>query len=368
MTCLSNRFLLVIIATIALAPACQKASDKTSDNEVVQVNSVVTTPAEEIDLRQTVEISGEVRPWAAVTVAAETAGRVVELNVEVGNNVSQGELIVALNKDTAQTRLDMALAEMARAEVTMSQAKRDLERGQRLAETSDISDGDLDRMQLAHDTAAAQLAILGSRIRLAEQNLDDTNVTAPFAGTVAQRLVELGSWIQPGSPVIRLLDQRQLKIAGAASQRDRARIRVGLAVEVQAAALANELFTGQVRLLGQDAEAATGTYLVEVAVPRPAAPSGARLLPGMQARMTISLGLRRALVVPRGALVTTADGKALFVVADDLAHLRLPGLGIEQGDKVEILSGLVSGELVVVAGQHGLSDGCQVRIARESRP
>ncbi len=102
MTCLSNRFLLVIIATIALAPACQKASDKTSDNEVVQVNSVVTTPAEEIDLRQTVEISGEVRPWAAVTVAAETAGRVGRLNVEVGENLNQGELIVALNHERSR--------------------------------------------------------------------------------------------------------------------------------------------------------------------------------------------------------------------------------------------------------------------------
>jgi RND family efflux transporter MFP subunit len=358
-----------LVATVLalLIPACSAGPDRDQENgEAGLVRAVVTRPAAEAMLHTTIEMAGEVRPWAAVTVAAEAAGRVVELQVEVGDKVSAGEILVRLDDEQVQARHKAALAEVARAEAALEQAERDRERGRQLAATRDIAEGDLERLVLACDTLAAQLDAARAGLDLAEQAVADTVVRAPFAGIISERMVEQGSWIAPGAPVARLLDQDRLKVAGAASQRDRARLEAALPAEITAPALPGEVYAGTVRLLGQEAEPATGTYLVEIAVNQPVASSGARLLPGMQARVTIALGSTRTLAVPRQALVSTSAGEGVFIVNAGKAHFRTPELGQIHDELVEIRSGLAPGDQVVISGQHVLSNGCPVQVVSGS--
>jgi membrane fusion protein (multidrug efflux system) len=351
---------LLVVVLVAVISACSDSGQPTGEKQV-QIRVVVTEPVAEMMLRTTVEISGEVRPWAAVTVAAEAAGRVIELQTEVGDAVAAGQVVARLDDDQARARLEVARAEVARAEAGLIQAKRDLTRGEQLAATNDISEVDLESLHLAHDTIKAQLAAARASMDLAEQALADSVIRAPFAGTVAARMVEIGSWISPGAPVIRLLDQSRVKVAGAASQRDRARLRDGMTAEIHAPALPGESFSGNIRLLGQEAEAATGTYLVELAVSDPTTPSGSRLLAGMQVSVIIALGAHRAIAIPRQTLVSTTSGEGVFIVNNGIAHFKAPELGEVHELLVEIRSGLQPGDRVVTSGQHVLVDGCQVR-------
>ncbi|MCP4659417.1 MAG: efflux RND transporter periplasmic adaptor subunit [bacterium] len=353
--------LVLICAAACSRPAADNPGEPEAAEAASSARSVVTLPVREITLRDTVRLTAEVAAWAAVTVAAETTGRIVELPAEIGDQVARDQLVARIDDATVSARHSQAEAEVAQTTAALAQAERDLERGRELAKTQDISEGDLDRLTLARDTAEPQLAAARARARLSEESLADTVVRAPFAGVVSERPVEVGTWIAPGSPVVRLVDHRRVKVRGAASQRDRARLRTGLPAEVRVEALPGLTFAGRIRLLGQEADARTGTYLVEVAVDAPRAPSGERLLPGMQGSILVEIGARPALVIPRSALIPTAAGEGVFAVGDDVARFTVPETGEITKDQVEILSGLAAGDEVVVIGQHVLEDGDQVR-------
>ncbi len=357
--------LLLLLALTACGPPADQTTDLTEPAaEQRPLRRVVTAAAEVVALRDVVRLSAEVTPWASVTVAAEATGRVVEVPVEIGDEVAAGDLLVRIDDETVRAQLAESQARVAEAEATLEQAERDLERGRQLAETKDISMTELDRLELARDTATAQLAADRASARLRRSMVADAEARAPFSGVVSDRMVEVGSWIAPGSALVRVVDRRRLKVRGSATQRDRARLTPGLSATVRADALPEAVWDGSVRLLGQEADEATGTYLVEVAVRDPRTDSGARLLPGMQGAIEVEIGEREALMIPRVALITTADGDGVFVVreeggAGDAAAARFlqPETGATSEGQLEILDGLEAGDRVVVAGQHVLHDG-----------
>ncbi len=349
-----------------LTLACNPAPPPDDTPEKPLVRTVVTEPARQILLRDTVQLSAEVMPWAAVTVAAEITGRVVELPAEVGDEIGAGTPVGRIDDATARVELARTQAEATRARVALTQAERDLERGRELAKTQDISTGDLDRLNLERDTASAELAAAEARRDLYRQNADKTVVRAPFAGVVSERFVEVGSWISPGAPVVRLVSQRRVKVRGSATQRDRARLSVDLPARVTVDALPGTVFEGEIRVLGQEADAETGTYLVEVAVAQAQNEAG-RLLSGMQGSIEVEIGAREALVIPRAALVTTADGEGVFVVDDGTVRFVRPQAGVVTEDRLEIVAGLAAGDDVVVVGQHVLHDGDPVIAAAPPR-
>jgi len=359
--------LLLALSTTACGPAADPAAEPADPPRAQQrpLRRVVTAAAEEVALRDLVRLSAEVTPWASVTVAAEATGRVVELPAEIGDEVAAGALLARVDDEASRARLAQSEARVAETQAMLEQAERDLERGRQLAETRDISLTELDRLALARDTAAAQLDAERASTRLQRSMVDDAVARAPFAGVVSDRLVEIGSWIAPGSPLVRLVDRRRLKVRGSATQRDRARLTPGLPAAVRADALPGIAWQGSIRLLGQEADDATGTYLVEVAVDEPRAATGERLLPGMQGSIEVEIGERRALMIPRVALITTADGDGVFVVRDgdgdgeagSVARFVQPQTGITSEDRLEILAGLAAGDRIVVAGQHVLHDG-----------
>ena len=371
-----RRFLL---APVLCLSACDDPGSTTgvgdataAAEETKPARTVVTELAAVVNLRRTVELTAEAAPWAAVTVAAEATGRIVELPVEAGDPVDAKTVLARIDDAKVRAELDQARAEVAQAEATLAQAERALERGRELATTRDISEDDLDRLTLAYDTAQPRLAAARARVTMKQQSLDGTVVRAPFAGVISERFVELGSWIATGSPLVRVVDQRRIKMIGAASQRDRARLRTGMPAEVRLEALPGVTFEGRVRLLGQEADQRTGTYRVEVAVDDPRAPfvdgsadgsAGDRLLPGLQGTLVVELGARQALTIPRSALFLGAGGEGVFTVRAGTARWVTPEVGTMSEDRAEILSGLEEGDPVVTLGQHMLHDGDPVLIA-----
>lgn len=358
---------LTLAFILTMLAACQREAareDATAEPERA-VRTVRTAAVRSTLLRDTVLLTAEALPWSAVTVAAEISGRIVELPAEVGDPVREGDVVARLDDATVRAERDRAEARVRSARAALVQAERDLERGATLAETQDISAGELDRLTLARDTGAAELQAAEAQLDLNRQDVERAVVTAPFSGVVSERHVEVGSWVSPGSPLVRLVETRRLKVRASASQKDRARLATGLPVEVRVEALPGAVFEGRIRLLGQEADPATGTYLVEVAVAEPSAGDD-RLLPGMQGTVEILLGERTALVVPRAAVVTVGDADGVFVAEDGAARLVRPELGTASEDQVEVLAGLEENEEIVVAGQHVLQDGDPIR--RESSP
>lgn len=350
--------------------ACGPSPEPESTPPVAETErrTVITGVVEQRWLHDAVEVSAEVAPWAVVTVGAESAGRVVELTVEAGDEVAKGQTLARLDGAQVAARLAQAEAQTAEAKAALAQAERDAERGRQLLTTQDISEGDFDRLQLAQQTAAARLEAALAGVRLARQAANDTVMKAPFTGVVSERHAEIGSWVSPGTPLFRILDPRRLKVRGAVAQRDRARLRVGLEATVRVDALPGAQWAGRIRRLGQEADPRTGTYLVEIEVESSlSAPTTdalrVELLPGMQAVLRLAISSREALVVPRDAVSEQADGQVVFALEGDVVRRLTPRLGEDAGDWVEVLDGLTHGQVVVVAGQHVLRDGDTVVVS-----
>ena len=187
-------------------------------------------------------------------------------------------------------------------------------------------------------------------------------IRAPFAGVISDRHVELGTLLSPGTPVVRLVARERVKVRAAASARDRARLRVGLPTTVIASALPEATFVGAVRLLGQEADSATSTFSVEVAVNQTSSSAG-ELLPGMQGSVTISLGRREAVTIPRSAVIESGSTPVVFLVEGTRARRVEPELGVLTPELAEVIAGLTVEDTVVVQGQYRLNDGQQVEVA-----
>ncbi len=351
---------LVAVVTVAVASCAAPAHPA---GEETAARPVVTTTVAERTWHETIDLTAEIAPWAAVTVAAETSGRVLTLPVDHGDRVTAGDPVAHLDTANAQAEVYQARARRQSAEASLAQAQRDLDRGRTLDNGGIISAGELDRLTVTLETAEAALQEAAAALTVADERLADTVVRAPFEGVVSERMVEIGSWVTPGSPVVRLVDRDRLKARASASQGDRVRLDVGAAVTVRADALSDTTFEGRIRFLGQEADLTTGTYLVEVEVPA-AGPNGALLLPGMQGVMTAVLAIRSDLVIPRSAVLSTRAGASVFVVEDGVARRREVTVESVGPGEVAVGQGLSAGDLLVVQGQHRLADGDAVEGAK----
>ncbi len=334
---------------------------RSSAEPVANPAVVVTATAQVQTLEDTVELSAQVTPWAAVEIASETSGPVVALPVEVGDQMDSGDLVARIDDAEVSARVAQSEAALAAAEAQLAQARTDLERGELLATTDDISAGELDRLRLAAATAEAQRDEAEAARDLAREHLRDTEIRAPFAGVISERHVEIGALLSPGTRVARLVARDRVKVRAAASAHDRAQLRVGLPAAVTAHALPGAEFEGTVRLLGQETDPTTATYAVEVTVHDIASSQG-ELLPGMQGTVRVLLGERRTLTIPRMALIESGDVPVVFVIEGTTARRVEPVIGAQTPEVAEVISGLEAGDTVAIQGQHRLTDGDRVEV------
>ena len=342
------------IAAPASAGAAETETAVPTTTAFVRAEDVAVTTWQDA-----VDLSAELLPWAAVTVAAETSGRVLDLQVEHGDRVRAGQVLARLEAKATAAEVAQAQARVKSTETALRQAELDLERGVALAGADGIvSQDDVDRWTLARDSRQAEVAEAKAALLVMRERLDDMEIRAPFAAVVSERHVEKGSWVSAGSPVFRLVAADRLKAQAAVTSTDRLRIRLGNPATFHTDALRDVAFPAQLRFLGQEADAATATFLVEAEIdPRAAEADPDSLLAGLQGTLKVVLATHEGLLVPRTAVLSTSAGSHVFVIEDGRAAKRAVDLDVVDGRRAAVLSGLQAGDRLVVQGQHRLADG-----------
>ena len=318
---------------------------------------VSTLVVESQGWQETLNLTAELYPWAAVTVAAETAGSVVELAVDHGDQVRKGQLIARLETAGAEAELQRSEARLESSRAALSQASRDLERGKALAGAAEgiVSEDEVERLLLAHDTRTAEVAEAEAAVRVVREQLEDMKIRSPFQGVVSERYVEQGSWVSGGSPVVRLLDLHRLKIRASVPSIDRMRVGLDQGAVFTTSAMPDVTHPAQLRYLGREADAATGTFLVEAATTSDG--WSGPLLPGLQGTLTLILAEHEGLLIPQTALLSSAAGEQVFVVEDGKASRIAVETARVDARRVQVVSGLAPGMRLVTQGQHRLADG-----------
>lgn len=302
--------------------------------------------------RAVIRAGGVTEPRATADLAFQVPGRVVTVAVDEGTRVGRGQLLAAV--DPTDYRLAYAQADLARA-----RQGDELARARLLLPSGSIAANDFDKL----DNGARQAAVAGE---LAAKRLADTRLTAPFAGTIAKKAVEVGATAATGSTVLTLVDLSDVEVRVGVSEADVGQVRVGRPASVEVPAL-GRTFDGRVAHVGVVADPASRTYAVKVALPNA---SGA-LRGGMVATVLLpTTRTRDAVVVPAAAVARDPDGATVvFVYAprEGRVHARRVEVGDAGGADVEVARGLSVGEPVVVAGQQRLRDGSAVAVATGGR-
>ena len=339
---------------------------------------VVVTPADRPLVRS---FPGIVQASKMADLGFQVPGVLVSLPFREGERVSKGKVIAQLRNDefqariqTMQASLDQARAGLRAAESRLTNSKTESERFGRLVESTAVSRSDYDSAQAQYraaqeDYAAQQAAIRGIEGQLAEAKLQlgDSSLRAPYDGVVARRLAEVGQNIVPNNPVIRFQNVNDIDIVVDVPEGFVGSDLRAPAIQRSVAELSTvpgRQFPVRIKEIAQIADPRTQVFQVRFSMK---AAAGVTALPGMTANVRITTrgnrGLEELLVVPISAVSKQSTGEQVVWIlgADQTVHPRTVTLGAPTADQIEILSGLQSGDRIVVAGTTFLHEGMKVR-------
>lgn len=334
-----------LLFSVAGLSGCSSRAEA-ADEQPAPATPIRVRTAAVIERPATVNTSGTVDANTTADVAFQVGGRVARVAVEEGQLVRAGELLAAIDPTDYSLASEQAAASAA-------QATDELARMRRLYEGGSLAPNDFLKFETASKVAVAQAD-------LARERLDDTKLFSPISGIVVRRSIDRGEMAGAGAPLFSIVAVDPVTIRVGIPEAQVALIRRGAAATLTVPALPDRPFRARVAMIGVSADPASRTYPVKLDVPNP----DRILLPGMIAEAQISGDrMTRALTVPGEAVVRDAEGATLvfiYLPAERRVYSRRVRVGAPIEREIEIIEGIDTGDLVVVAGQERVRDGSLV--------
>lgn len=332
------------------------SGDETPQAQGASALVVTLASAQPQSLARSVTVSGPVSAYEEMQLGVELSGqRVTALNVDVGQAVRKGQVLLELDHRTLDSELVQAEASMRQAQASSDLAQSKQARGAKLAAGQLISASDLDELRAARTQAEAQVATARAARDAARLRRDFAELRAPADGIISKRLVQPGQVVSSGSELLRLIRDGRLEWRAELPEEQLAGVAVGNPVELT---YAGQAIAGRIRAVtpGVDAQTRTGTVYVDLSEPGP-------LKPGTYVEGRIVTGGGRALMVPNTAIVQRDGHAYVFTMKDaNIVQRRRVRTGQSAQGRIEIVDGVKAGERVVVEGAGFLGDGDRVRV------
>ena len=337
-------FVAFIISCMMLAGCTEKSRKLEKKNVKVETISVGNT-----NLGGTKDYVGTIEEKMGSTLSFEIAGNITSIRVEEGDRVSKGQLLATINPTTVKEAHRATLT-------TLKQAQDAYRRFLPLHQSGTISDMKWVEIESKLEQAKAAESI-------ARQQLSHSTLTAPFAGVIAAKNVDLGTYVLPGQPVLKLANVAQVNAKVSVPEAEISHLHVGDKVKLTVAALSGAIFRGTISEKGIDANPISHTYDVKVGITNPQG----RLLPGMvcNAQVQGSAATPFHITVPSQSIELDVDNsRFVWTVVNGKAHQQPVTTGDFEGDGIVILSGLKAGDQVIINGQQKVSEGMNVDTAK----
>jgi HlyD family secretion protein len=350
----------------AALSACNRdgaAAESASTDGTRAREAVLTVTAAEmlpVELARTVTMNGSIYAWQDVIIASEVGGyRVAEVNVDVGDHVKRGQVLVELSTEllAADVATKQAMVKQREAEVVNANAA--LERAQSLSAMNVLSQADLDRLNSEALVKRAGVDSARADLDAAQLRLKFTNVTAPDAGVITSRTVTVGQIAQAGSEMLRLLRNNRIEWRGEVPESRVGDLSAGQPAIVTTADGA--VVNGTIRVVAPTITAGNRTGVVYVDLP-----PNDQLRPGMFARGDIEIGRSPAFTVPLQSVVSSDGYSYVFVLKpDSTVERRRVETGAVRASEIEVVDGIKTGEMIVGKGAGFLKDGDLVNVSSQ---
>ncbi len=323
-------------------------------------------------IEQTVELTGYILANQRVEVASKVAGRVESLAVttpdggrrpvEVGLFVTQGRELAVIDHDMHLAQVAAAEAEVKVQGVRLDDAQREKKRLVGLFEKGSAPEQAKDQAVTAAELAAAALNLAKANLELARINLRESTIVSAIDGVVTAKHVDEGNLVAQGQRIVSLAGIETVKVLVAVPERYGGQIRPGMPARIAVDAYKDRAFEAEVYSVYPALDEQTHTIRLEIRL----ANEELLLRPGMFARVALVLDRKdNAIVVPRDVIMGgKIDSSYVYVVAEGVASKRLVAIGLKEGARYEVTSGLRPGENLVVNGMHYLVDGIAVEVVR----
>lgn len=306
---------------------------------------VETALVEEGEIARVVVLPGTVEPIRTVGVNAQVSGALLEVPVEEGDRVREGQVMARLDDRELQAQLRSAEAAYEVAEAAFQRARQ-------LRERQVITQPEYEADRTAFEAARAQLDQIRTRVGF-------TEVRSPIGGVVTAKLVQSGDVIGVQGRLLDVAEVDTMVVRVSVSELDVVEIAEGDPVAVELDARPGETLQAAVRRVFPAADPATRLVPVEVAL---SDADRGRARPGFLARVTFQLDPKPdAKLVPASAIVSRGGGEGVYVVADSTVVLRTVTPGLTSEGRIEIVEGLAVGDRVVTLGANLLRDGAKIR-------
>jgi len=346
----------VLAALAALATACGK--DKGDGKDMVRKTPVTVAQATREQVDAIENSVGRLEASASPALSAETSGRVVRLLVDGGSSVKKGQVLAELDGEPQRLAVASARATVERLTALLANQQRTVQRYQELRSKA-VSESMLEEAIAQQSARQAELNDARARLAEAEYRLDRTRVRSPADATVERRLISVGDYVSPGTPIVTIVGKGQLRAVLPFPERLSGQLRPGLAVTLDQPARPGKPMTGTITEVRP--MVGTNNRAFEALVQLPADTDWP---PGGTLNARVVLASREGVVVPTASVVRRPAGEVVYVLSGDKVAERKVTVGIRDAKRAEILTGVEPGETVVVSGAGFLTDGALVAVRK----
>jgi len=356
---------IILVAGFAALLVFRGYQHNTQDQQTVQVDipKVRVIAPVLYQFRDTVSFTAEIEPENRVAVICKVPGKnVLQVNVEEGDTVEQGQLMAELDDALVKQDIARARAMVSGAEVQYRVLRSDYVRMKDLLEEEVISQQRFDHVEAEYRAAGSQLRQARVSLEQLETLQGYHRITAPISGMISKRNIDPGDTATSQLPLFLIFQQKDLKIRGAVAERPFLSLKEGQSARVEIDALPGRVFQATVSRLSPALDPVTRTGEVELSIS-----SEDILKPGIFARVSIQTGSHETLALPKDVIrpLPGTGEFQFFVLSGDRAEQRIVTIGSEENNMVEIPGGLSPEDRVIATITDKLRDGIQVEVSGE---
>ena len=346
---MSSYFKLTVIVMLVIAVSgCGKKEAIETEGYVDTITNVEFFTVLPTKFEENITLPIVVLPYKEVNLGMTNGGRVVKINVDKGDRVKNGQVLLETDDTVFKAAYDISMA-------SLEYQKGEFARAERLLKDGSITEA-------AFDAAKLGLAQAQSNYDMTRKNYADATLEAPFSGIVTMRDVEIGDILSPGMPAFRIIDMRRVKVQAGLPEKYITDFEVGNKVFIKIDAIKDREFEGTINYIAPEASPEVRTFLAEMIVDN----SDDSIRAGVMGNAQIIRNVHEnALMIPINALTETQKGHVVFVLKEgNVAEERLVDV-LGGNDLMVRAEGLSAGERIITKGNYDLIDGEKVNVTGE---